>query len=80
MSTMVDTIMSPTARQFAKRLRALREAAGRSQGELARKARISRVYLNQLEAGTRDPSLSTLTRLARALGVSVAALVSAGGE
>jgi len=38
------------------------------------------VYLNQLEAGTRDPSLSILTRLARALEVSVAALVSAGGD
>jgi len=79
MSTIVDS-MSPTPRQIGKRLRALREAAGRSQGQLAHKAGISRVYLNQLEAGTRDPSLSILTRLARALEVSVAALVSAGGD
>jgi len=75
---MVNT-MSPTARQFAKRLRALREAAGQSQGDLADRASLSRTYLNQLEAGKRDPSLSTLTRLARALGVKLEALIGAQG-
>ena len=71
--------MSPTARQFGKRLRALREAAKLNQGQLAAKAGLSRTYLNQLEAGKRDPSLSTLTRLAKALGVKVEALLSAEG-
>lgn len=74
---MVDS-MSPTARQFGKRLRALREAAGRSQADLAARAGLSRVFVNQLEAGTRDPSLSTLTRLAKALGVTLSALLDAG--
>lgn len=69
--------MSPTARQFGKRLRALREAGGKSQGDLADKAGLSRTYLNQLEAGKRDPSLSTLSRLAKALGVELEALVGA---
>jgi len=73
------TSMSPTARQFGKRLRTLREAAGKSQGELADKAGLSRVFVNQLEAGNRDPSLSTLTRLARALGVKLEALIGAEG-
>ena len=71
--------MSPTARQFGKRLRVLREAAGKSQGDLAGTAGLSRTYLNQLEAGRRDPSLSTLTRLARALGVKLETLISAEG-
>ena len=75
---MVDTV-SPTARQFGKRLRTLREAADKSQGELAEKAGLSRVFVNQLEAGNRDPSLSTLTRLARALGVKLEALIGAEG-
>jgi transcriptional regulator with XRE-family HTH domain len=74
---MVDT-MSPTARQFGKRLRTLREAAGRSQADVAKRAGLSRVFVNQLEAGTRDPSLSTLTRLAKALGVTLAELLDAG--
>ena len=71
--------MSPTARQFGRRLRALREAADKSQGDLADRAGLSRTYLNQLEAGRRDPSLSTLTRLARALGVKLEALIRAEG-
>jgi transcriptional regulator with XRE-family HTH domain len=70
--------MSPTARQFGKRLRALREAGDRSQADLAARAGLSRVFVNQLEAGTRDPSLSTLTRLAIALGVTLAELLDAG--
>jgi transcriptional regulator with XRE-family HTH domain len=70
--------MSPTARQFGKRLRVLREAAGRSQADVAKRAGLSRVFVNQLEAGTRDPSLSTLTRVAKALGVTLAALLDAG--
>lgn len=74
---MIDTMT--TARQFGRRLRALREAAGKSQGDLAGKAGLSRVYLNQLEAGKRDPSLSTLTRLALALGVKLEALIGAEG-
>jgi transcriptional regulator with XRE-family HTH domain len=75
---MVDSHMSPTARQFGKRLRVLREAAGRSQADIAKRAGLSRVFVNQLEAGTRDPSLSTLTRVAKALGVTLAALLDAG--
>ena len=69
---------SPTARQFGKRLRVLREAAGRSQADIAKRAGLSRVFVNQLEAGTRDPSLSTLTRVAKALGVTLAELLDAG--
>ncbi len=71
--------MNPTARQFGRRLQAFREAAGKSQGDLADKAGLSRTYLNQLEAGKRDPSLSTLTSLARALGVKLEALIGAQG-
>ncbi len=78
MATIVNNV-SPTARQFGKRLWALREAAGKSQGDVADKAGLSRTYLNQLEAGKRDPSLSTLTRLARALGVKLEALIGAQG-
>jgi transcriptional regulator with XRE-family HTH domain len=50
-----------------------------SQAELAHKAKRSRVYLNQLEAGIRDPSLSTLTNLAKALGVKLEALIGTKG-
>ena len=51
------------------RLKALREAKGWSQAALATKAKIAREYVNRLEAGRQDPSLSTLMALAKALGV-----------
>ena len=46
-----------------------------SQADLARQARLSRVFVTRLEAGRQDPSLTTINALAKALGVSVAALM-----
>ena len=63
--------MHPTRRRFTVRLKALRIKRGMSQEALAKKAGISRGYLLRLEAGRQDPSLSTLTSLAKALKVKV---------
>jgi len=71
--------MSPTPHQVGRRLKALRMAAGLSQVELARKAGISREYLNRLEGGRHDPTLGTLTRLAKQLGVKLTAFLDAEG-
>ena len=57
------------------KIRKLREAKGVRQGELASRARISREHLNRLEAGRYDPSVGTLTRIAKALGVPVTELL-----
>jgi len=46
-----------------------------SQAALAKRAGLTREYVNKLEAGKQDPSLSTLNALAKALGVPVAALL-----
>jgi transcriptional regulator with XRE-family HTH domain len=67
--------MGQTARRLGMRLKALREAKGWSQATLAARAKIAREYVNRLEAGRQDPSLTTLTALARALKVPVAELV-----
>src|SRR5690348_11663954 len=52
---------------LAKQLRELREEAGLSQAELARRAGISRQALNQIEASEGDPSFATVSRLASEL-------------
>lgn len=52
-----------------------REAKGLSQEALARKARITREYVNKLEAGRYDPTVGVLKRLAKALGVPVTELL-----
>jgi transcriptional regulator with XRE-family HTH domain len=53
------------------RIRELREARGLTREALAQKIGMSTVYVRKLEAGERTPSLDTLDRLARALGVTL---------
>ena len=67
--------MSTTPKQLGARIRRLRKAKGMCQADLARKALLSRVFVTRLEAGQQDPSLSTINALAKALNVSVAALM-----
>lgn len=66
-----------TRRLVGRNLRRLRLALGISQEELAYRAGIDRVYMSELERGRRNPSLLVLTRLAKALGVTLNDLVSA---
>ena len=58
------------------RVKAIREKNGLSLRALAAKAHMSFAYLSNVENGKADPSLSTLRRLAKALKVKVATLVS----
>jgi transcriptional regulator with XRE-family HTH domain len=64
-----------TPKQMGRRLQKLREERDLSRQELAERARISREYVRKLEAGLQDPTLGTLQRLAKALGVAVTELL-----
>jgi DNA-binding XRE family transcriptional regulator len=55
----------------------LRLQRGWSQAELARRAETSQSYIGRLETGNVDPQLSTVRKIAQALGVPVPALVEA---
>jgi transcriptional regulator with XRE-family HTH domain len=46
-----------------------------SQAELAKRARLTRVYVTRLEAGKQNPSLRSISALAKALGVPVTSLL-----
>jgi transcriptional regulator with XRE-family HTH domain len=64
------------SRRLGTVIRTLREANGWSQVELATRANVARPYLVRLESGDRkNPSLATLKRLAKALGVPVTDLL-----
>ncbi len=57
-------------RSFKTALRCLREARGLSQLALAKRARISQQYLNELETGKKaNPGIQVLRKLAKALEV-----------
>jgi transcriptional regulator with XRE-family HTH domain len=62
-------------RRLAMKLKALRERRGLTQADLAKLAKVSPGYLARLETLRHDPKLSTLVKLARALGVPVGELL-----
>jgi DNA-binding XRE family transcriptional regulator len=63
-------------RRLATVIRKLRDAEGLTQEELAKKAGVTQSYIAQLESGLKkNPSLPTLKKLARALGVPVTELL-----
>lgn len=57
---------------FTRRLLAAREMAGISQAELSRRCGLSKSHLSQMERGANEnPSLDSLVRLSRGLGVPI---------
>jgi transcriptional regulator with XRE-family HTH domain len=60
----------------ARNVRHQREAQSLSQEDLAHRARMHTTYLSGIENGRRNPTLDVVERLAAALGVEVATLVS----
>lgn len=63
-------------KSLGKRIAALRKESGLSQEKLADAAGIERSYMGAIERGERNPSYDKLLGIARALGVSVSALLS----
>ena len=60
---------------FARNLRALRQAKGISQEELAHQAGIDRTYVSALERCVYNASIDVVDRLANVLGVEAAELL-----
>jgi transcriptional regulator with XRE-family HTH domain len=52
-----------------ERLRALRERKALSQGDIERRTGLARTYISRVENGHTTPSLDTLEKWARALGI-----------
>ena len=61
---------------LGSRIRQFRNAAGLSQEKLAWQAGIAPAFLGQLERGLKSPTVKTLEKLTRALGISIAELFS----
>ena len=61
--------------RLAKNLRALRHKTGLSQEAFADEVGLHRTYVSALERGTRNPSISIIEKLAKALAVSAGKLL-----
>ncbi|OGH39044.1 MAG: hypothetical protein A2905_00390 [Candidatus Levybacteria bacterium RIFCSPLOWO2_01_FULL_36_10] len=61
--------------KLGKWLQKARKTAGFTQEQLADKANLSVPYIGYLETGLRKPSLKTLKKLAKIMGVKVSDLI-----
>jgi len=61
--------MDPSAKQIGRRTKALRDEQGLTLEQLSERSNIAPASLSRIERGRTMPSLRTLTRLARGLGV-----------
>ncbi len=61
--------------QFSKKLREIRLKKGLSQGDVSRILQVHRSYISGLERGMRNPSLLTVQKIAKALGVNAKDLI-----
>ena len=63
------------AEKLGKNLKRIRTAKGISQGEISRKLEVDKSFLSNIENGKTNPTLSTIAKIAKAIGVSVGELM-----
>ena len=61
-------------KQFAQKVRALRESQGLSQEKLAERSDLHRTYIGMVERLERNPSLVCIHKIANGLGVHITEL------
>ena len=74
MSTKEDANKEDHGAALARRIRSEREAKGWSLAGLAERAHVSKAMLSKIERGEASPTAATLSRIATAYGVTLAAL------
>ena len=67
--------MSNEIIKFDKKLKKVRLKKNLSQGDIARILGVHRSYISGLERGRRNPSLLTVQKIAKALGVNAKDLI-----
>jgi transcriptional regulator with XRE-family HTH domain len=60
-----------SAKKLGANIKKIRTAKNMTQGDICRKLEVDRAYMSNIESGNKNPTLSTITNLAKALGVSV---------
>ena len=67
--------MTNSAKKLGDNIRRIRLAKEMTQGDLCRKLGVDRGYMSNVESGKKNPTLSTIERIAKALDVSIEELM-----
>ena len=78
MENSLSTLEDDVSLRLSRAVKQRREAAGFSLRMLAARSGISPSMISDIERATKSPTVTTVVRLARALGVTAAALVDGG--
>jgi transcriptional regulator with XRE-family HTH domain len=78
MEDMLSTLEDEVSLRVGRAVKQKRDAAGFSLRELAARSGISSSMISDIERGTKSPTVTTVVRLAQALGVSAAVLIDGG--
>lgn len=61
--------MKSESKKLGANLKRIRTSKGMSQGDIARSLEVSRGFISTIENGKTNPTLATIAKLAKALGV-----------
>ena len=67
--------MKSESAKLGKNLKRIRTEKDITQGDIVRTLGVSRSFVSNIENGKTNPTLSTITKLAKAVGVSVGELL-----
>jgi len=67
--------MKSESKKLAKNLKSIRTERNISQGDIARRLKVSRSFISNIENGKTNPTLTTIAKLANAVGVPTDELI-----
>ena len=67
--------MQSESARLGRNLKRIRSAKGISQGDIARALKVGRSFITIIENGKTNPTLATIAKLAKAIGVSTGELL-----
>lgn len=62
--------MSQISKKLGDNIKRIREEKGMSQGDISRALNMDRGYISRVESGQKNPTISNIEKIAKALGVS----------
>ena len=63
--------MNNPAKKLGDNIRRIRLEKGMTQGDLCQKLDVDRAYMSNIESGKKNPTLSTIERIANSLDISI---------